>query len=217
MSVRRNDLALPEAGGHQLALLGRLGTGNGDGLPEDDGERPMLADERRRESWLPPSLAPNNSSNPLKKPRLFRDLEEDESLPAIDAGINLQRRERCHFQCYADWYELKPVLRRRDRGPRTIEHNVDSQESEEAVIVQGLPEQEPVHIDYGRVFLTNRRLIFLGARRNTTVQLRKILDFTPYAKGIEIQKDSGKGFFLAFTDRIDVFATILGQAIERTA
>jgi hypothetical protein len=219
LTVQRGDAVVSIAGSGSPAAPQRLSGPRRAPLQLAHAGNEDEPDDRGQSAWLPPSLAINQSSGSPDKPRLFRELDR-EGLPAIDASIILQRRETCHFTCYADWYELRPVHRRlRINDPiRAIEQSpTASSFANDGEAFKGTLEQEPVHIDSGRVFLTNKRLIFLGTRKNNTVALRKILDFTPYVKGVEIQKESGKGFFLAFNDRIDTFAAILGQAIERTA
>jgi hypothetical protein len=49
-------------------------------------------------------------------------------------------------------------------------------------------EDSVVLVDTGTIYVTNKRLIFDGARTNTSIRLNKILSFTPYSNGVEIDK-----------------------------
>jgi hypothetical protein len=157
--------------------------------PASAAERESAAEEnsdratKRQMRLLPRSLSSDEPDaqvfdSPLDKARFFWLLENGE-IPEVAAGINLQRRETCHFVGRADWLE----------------------EAGESI--------EP-----GRVFVTNRRLIFLGKHNNKSLLLSEILDFTPYQKGVEVRKESGRNFFLALPDNVGVFAMILGRVVQ---
>src|SRR5690606_40389673 len=58
--------------------------------------------------------------------------------------------------------------------------------------VQRVTEEVLKPIDTGQLYITNKRVIFLGRNRNTNVRLNRILDFTIYTDGIELVKDAGR-------------------------
>ena len=70
------------------------------------------------------------------------------------------------------------------------------------------------HIDSGTAYVTNKRLIFVGSRKNTNILLSKVLSVIPYSDGIGIEKDSGKSPILRVPDNADIFAMILGRVIN---
>jgi hypothetical protein len=41
------------------------------------------------------------------------------------------------------------------------------------------------------------------------ININKILDFSPFKNGVDLQKDSGKSPFLEFEENIDIFTLIL--------
>jgi hypothetical protein len=69
-------------------------------------------------------------------------------------------------------------------------------------------------IDEGSLYLTSKRLIFMGGRGNKTISLGKILDFRAYSDGVKIQKDSGKDPLITFDADGEIFAAALGRAIQ---
>jgi hypothetical protein len=64
-------------------------------------------------------------------------------------------------------------------------------------------------IDSGTAFLTNKRIIFMGGKKNTNIALNKILDINPYSNGVEIHKATGKSPFIEISNNADIFCMIL--------
>jgi len=79
---------------------------------------------------------------------------------------------------------------------------------------QRVTSEEWKHIDSGTLYLTNKRLIFTGRLRNSTINLTKILSFTPYSDAIEISKETGRPPFLKFSNNTDMFALILSRLLN---
>jgi hypothetical protein len=150
----------------------------------------------------------------LDKYRFFWQIANGD-VPTIDPGINLQKKEVCYFATEAEWFEPRTIRKRiRYAGPTArirIAKGIYWRMGDLAL--QPVTEDIMAPIDEGRLFLTNKRLIFLGSRGNKSIRLQKILDFTPYQNGIDLQKDAGKSPFLQFSFNVDVFAALLGRAI----
>ncbi len=53
--------------------------------------------------------------------------------------------------------------------------------------------------------LTNKSVIFVGNQKNSSIRLNKILSFTPYSNGIEINKDTGKNPIVTFNADMELF------------
>lgn len=146
----------------------------------------------------------------------FYWLIENGEIPTIEPGINLQRGEECYFMRDAEWHEHRTVTKRIRYGGPTFRVKIFKGLYWRMgdLGIQRVTDDVYVHIDSGRLFLTNKRLIFQGAKKTTTISLSKILDFTPYKNGVDIQKDSGKSPFLKFDDGIDLFSMILARVIR---
>ncbi|KQC10282.1 MAG: hypothetical protein APR54_12125 [Candidatus Cloacimonas sp. SDB] len=167
----------------------------------------------------------NNLNIPLDYGKLsLRDLDrmrlywviENGELPSIDIDIKIQKSEQCYFMKKVEWYEYRRSLKRfKYAGPTVrlkIVKGVYWRMGDLAT--QPVSGDELRKIDEGNAYITNKRLIFTGKKRNKTIKLDKILDFTPYKNGIHISKDTGKSPFLIFHEDIDIFAMILNRAID---
>lgn len=137
-------------------------------------------------------------------------------LDIVDAGINLQRGERCHLAKRVEWHET-----RRQRvavgysGPTMRVKIAQGVYWRAGVLgVQPMTRDALVKIDEGMVYLTNKRLLFMGAMKNSSLKLDRILDFTRYTDGVGVEKDSGKSPVLIFADEIEMFCATLARLIS---
>jgi hypothetical protein len=146
--------------------------------------------------------------------RLYWKLENS-PLEPVQAGINLFKTERCYFTSPCEWYELKSVTRRYNyAGPtfrlklaKGLYYRMGS------IAVKPIREEELQKIDTGMLFLTDRRVIFMGGRQNRTHRLSSILDFDTFSNGIELQRSSGKNPFLVIQNA-DIASLTLGRILE---
>jgi hypothetical protein len=146
--------------------------------------------------------------------RLYWKLENG-PLEPVEVGINLYKSERCYFTSPCEWYELKSVTRRYNySGPtfrlklaKGLYYRMGS------IAVKPIREEELQKIDKGVLFLTDRRVIFMGERQNRTHRLSSILDFDTFSNGIELQRSSGKNPFLAIQNA-DIASLTLGRILE---
>lgn len=151
----------------------------------------------------------------LEKLRLVWRINHEE-LQTIEPDIILQKKELCYYMQKVDWYEHRAVkssvgyggLSGRIKIAKGIYYRVGK---------MGLnvhSTQEMTKIDTGKVYITNKRLIFAGGLKNTSIPFSKIINLQPYKDGIEIIKDSGKSPLLAFSNDVDIFTATLTRAIS---
>jgi hypothetical protein len=151
----------------------------------------------------------------LDRYKLYWQIENAE-LPEITSDINLQKSERLHFKTYVKWLEQRSVTKRINYGGPTarvkiakgIYYRVGS------VGVQRVSEDVWQTIDSGQIYLTNKRLIFMGSKGNKPIALNKILNIKPYQNGVDIQKETGKSPFLEFANNVDIFSMILVRLMD---
>jgi AAA+ superfamily predicted ATPase len=117
-------------------------------------------------------------------------VEAGQPLNPVAVSINLQKDEVCYFSSDVDWRELR------------------SSRYGEALTT----------IDKGQVYLTSRRLLFVGARRNTSLKYDNLLGATFYKDAIELKKSSGKNPFLFLPDDYLVLgASVLNRLMTSSA
>jgi hypothetical protein len=139
-------------------------------------------------------------------------------LPRLSTDIILPKNEICHYVQNVDWYEQRVVRGNINyAGPtyrlkiaKGFYYRVGSikyaQQSKEQL----------QKIDSGKVYITNKRVLFVGIKKNTTIQYSKIINVHPYKNGVEIIKDSGKNPFLSFEYNIDEFTALLTRLIANS-
>ncbi len=136
---------------------------------------------------------------------------ENAELPEVTSDISIQKSEKLHFKTYVNWLEKRAVTKRINySGPtarlkivKGVYYRVGS------ISPQRISEDEWLKIDSGKIYLTNKRLIFMGSKGNKTIPLTKILDIKAYKNGVDIMKDTGKSPFLEFSSEVDIFTLIL--------
>lgn len=152
----------------------------------------------------------------LRKLKLYWALENLD-LPVIHPDIVIQKSELCHIKiANVNWYELRSVRQRvsysgystsfkiakgfylRSGSYRPQSYSVDTMKL----------------IDTGTLYLTNKRIIFTGTKKNSNIRIDKILDFTPYSDGLEIGKDTGKSPTLQMTQNADIFCMMLERLLN---
>lgn len=156
-----------------------------------------------------------NTQESLEKYRLYWFIE-NEKLPEQSVQINLQKNETCFFTIAADWLENRTVTQRvnysgintRIRIMKGLYYNMGS------ISPNRITSEELTVIDSGIVYITNKRVIFMGGRKNTNIKLDKILALTPYSDGVGIEKDAGKSPILRVPYNADILMRTLGRVIN---
>lgn len=158
----------------------------------------------------------DETKDKLRKLKIYWALENLD-LPIIEADITLQKTEICHIKIpNVSWYELRSIRQRVSYSGYSTSFKV----------VKGFylrsgnyrPQSYSVDtmklIDTGTLYLTNKRLIFTGTKKNSTIRIDKILDFTPYTDGVEIGKETGKSPTLQMAENADIFCMILERLLN---
>ncbi len=143
---------------------------------------------------------------------------EHGDLPTLVPDINLQKSEHLYFTAAIDWMEYRKVSKgvnyagptARIKIAKGVYYRIGSLKT------QSVSDDILKVIDSGQLYLTNKRLIFVGNRGNKTIGIHKILTINPYSNGVDIQKDSGKSPFLQFSDDVYMFSLILMRLMNDT-
>lgn len=152
----------------------------------------------------------------LRKLKLYWALENLD-LPIIQSDIAIQKSEVLHFKVpNVNWYELRSVRQRVSYSGYSTSFKV----AKGFYLRSGSykPQSYSVDtmklIDTGTIYLTNKRIIFTGDKKNSNIRIDKILDFTPYSDGVEIGKETGKSPTLQMQQHADIFCMILERLLN---
>ena len=153
----------------------------------------------------------------LIKYRLFWQIE-NEALPPIFVPISLHSGEVCYFLCDATWHELA------DEHPSLSLPVPDTMQSKLAdgtywrnnrLGTIHLAENTWQATESGKLYLTNRHLVFRSAEMQMMIHLESILDFDHYRNGLLLyRRKNGPVFFTIPSGSNDVFAMMLGQVLR---
>ena len=159
----------------------------------------------------------SHTQRELDKMRLVWQIENGE-IPVITAPINLQKNETCYFSQGAVWKEQKRITQRIRYGGPTMRIKIAKGVYWRMgdLGVKTSTSEEWVTKDSGSLILTNKRLIFMGNHKTSTIRLSNILNFEAFRNGIEIYKGSGKNPFFEFSQNVDIFVLIFSRALSES-
>jgi len=176
-------------------------------------KRRMSPDEERTLNDMISGLGINVhfTDDGLSKLRRFWEIESGELVP-IASPVNLQKNENLYYSAEIQWYEERSRTTYVSYGGVATNFRICKGVSLRAGNIAPARHSEEYMklIDSGDVYFTNKRIIFTGVHGNKTILWSKILDFTPYADGVEIGKDTGKKPFFKCSD-----VEIMGLFIAR--
>lgn len=159
----------------------------------------------------------SSQQNTLNRLKLIWVIENGD-LPTINVPINLTSNEKCFFSKAARWYQYKTVTQRvnyagptaRIRICKGVSYRIGSAR------VQRVTSEVLSPIDAGTMYVTNKRVILLGARKTSSIRLNKIVSYAPYSNGIEIFKDTGKSMTVTFDTDMDIFNLLFSRVLRES-
>ncbi|MDR2219218.1 MAG: hypothetical protein LBE24_01405 [Methylobacillus sp.] len=148
----------------------------------------------------------------LEKYKLFWRIENTGELPVEACDIALQAGEICHYTTDIDWYEQRKVPKVLAYQGVTGRIKIAKGLYYRLGALQPMSISEDVwqQIDSGCLYITNKRIIFMGVSGNKVIDYKQILSFQPYADGIEIDKETGKSPIWKVENDADALAMIFG-------
>lgn len=156
----------------------------------------------------------NSTLQQLEKLKHYWVLENLD-LPHFDVEISLQKGEKCYFTTKnVNWYEVKK--------PRNVvqltTYSVNLKFIKNLFLNKNL---KVVHskglkvLNVGNLYLTDKRIIFDGIEKKSTITFDKIMNIIPYTDGVEIDKIIGNDVILQINESADTFCIILDQLIKK--
>jgi hypothetical protein len=146
------------------------------------------------------------TKNILDRYRLFW-LIENGDIPTIEPALKMGRNEKCYFTADANWCELHSIT-------KSARYGSTAQTADEGDQIQRQIFQELNIKDSGRIYLTNKRLLFSGEKRQRSIPHSRIKGFVPMENGVQIHRKSGTNPFLQFELGVDVFSLILARTLR---
>jgi hypothetical protein len=152
----------------------------------------------------------------LDRFRLYWRIEQGD-LPRLTVGLNLKRGEECHFRTPATHLERRTVTRAIAYAGPTVSIPIVKGVRFRlgAIAPQRISQEILAPLDEGVLYITNRRLLFDGSKQSRTFELSKLINFTPYSDGLNIERDRGKDQVFQFEGEVELAAMILAAALAR--
>lgn len=184
----------------------------------------ILTEDRRlnpNEEKLAIELS-KNYGVPIKKVKNFNDLLryklfwkiENGQIPIIKTDLKLTKGEVCHHINYIIWFEERIVTARNNE--LTSSNRVDLVRNNYSNPRENRIEKKKklVEIRSGKIYLTNKRLIYKMPEGFLGIRLDEIGNFKVYKDGIDIYFTNGKWAFWEINKNLDLFSIILSESIK---
>jgi hypothetical protein len=180
--------------------------------PEEEMELKRLADGLRGSiKFDEASLAQ------LERFRLLWRISQGD-IPEIEVDIHLQRGEKCFAAAGANHYNVSTVTTAvRYHGPSAsikIMKGVRWRVGQTSV--HRVTEDRLKLLDSGVLYITNKRVLFDGLKKTTSINLNKILNYKLYQDALVIEKDSGKDQIFEFASDAEILGAVLEYVLAET-
>ncbi len=157
-----------------------------------------------------------NKKAELEKYKMYW-LVENGDIPVLKAeDVSLQKGEKCFFYTKCDFYEVRNVTKSINYSGyvHTIKVGRGCYYRSGTTYPERIKSKELMLLDAGALYLTNKRLIYVGSNKNISIRLTNILTLTPFSDGVEISKESGRNPIFKFNADSELFAMILTRLIN---
>lgn len=130
-------------------------------------------------------------------------------LPILTVPINLQFNERCSAYVEASHYEPGRMTRGIGYSGFSTSYSAFGIRFRSGIMnTQRLSSETMLLRGAGTLYLTNRRFLFNGTSKSTSIYLGKIIGITFYSDGMRIEKESGKHQIFTFSGDMDIMRLI---------
>lgn len=177
--------------------------------PQDEENMYLAANRLGLKLTFPPDI-----QRKLAKFRENWELDNGK-LPILKSDIHLQDEEILHFKTQIKWMEERTYTQRVNYSGFTYSTKIigDLRWRTGTYVPQRIQTTGLQEIDTGILYITNKRIIFIGQHENRNIINKKIINFHPYTDGILIEKDAGKSPFFAFDKDVEKAAIILANLL----
>lgn len=143
--------------------------------------------------------------------------DEELELNAISSSLNVDIINNQKNRAYLD--KLKLLWSIENKELQSCEVDINLQKNEVCYYYDFVEWHEERRkqwqaVDRGNVYLTNKRVLFMGESKNTNIRLDKILSCSIHSNGVEIDKEAGKVPILRPKANADLMGKILKRIIR---
>ncbi len=153
--------------------------------PEEEAELSALQKEL---GLTDEDLAPTRAQ--LERLKRFTAIKNGQ-LPVLEADILLRKGELCHFEAPCELVE-EVTRTRYVGGSQGVSIRIAKGVYYRVGGFKGQPVEETHKqvTDRGTLYITNKRIIFVGAKKNVTYPLNSIVNFVKYRDAVQFQKEN---------------------------
>jgi len=139
-------------------------------------------------------------------------------LAKIDVPVNLQRGEECYWVGEASWYELRAKTRSVNYSAVTASIPIAKGIRFRVGSISPSVERESqlTPIDNGTLYVTNKRVLFDGAEKNTTIQHKDLIGLKVLQGGIILEKGTGRSPHLMLREDAESAAALIARCLSGT-
>lgn len=140
-------------------------------------------------------------------------------LPVVEADIMLKRGEVCHYETEASLVEEKSVTRYVG-GSQGVSIRIAKGVYYRVGGFKGMRLTDTVKevTDRGTLYVTNKRAIFVGAKKNVTYQIERLVGIKKWPDAIQFQVENEarpRYFVIKDPDAVDEIGLIVSQVAAR--
>lgn len=149
--------------------------------------------------------------------KLLARIEEGD-LPLVSVPILLKRGEVCHFYGSAEHHQIKTITKRINFGGPTASIKIMKGVRWRlgSVSAQRVTSDVITHLDTGTLYITNKRLLYDGSKKNFNVTFGRITNFTVFKDGIQVEKDTGADHYFLGAGDWELAGACLDVAASKT-
>ncbi len=154
----------------------------------------------------------NDQNQKIEKLKSYWEYE-NEDLRILPTDIEIQKSENCFYKSKnCQLFDSKTI----PKHYSIFDNYFNRKVQKSGYINSTLPKfsSSAKLIDRGSVYLTNKRIIFVGLVKTYNIRYEKISDVIPYDDGIEIDRQVRKNTIIQTSDRNDLFYIILERLIR---
>jgi hypothetical protein len=134
------------------------------------------------------------------------------------APAPMQEGEVCHLACRSFWHERRNYTVRTERPslpasvkvPRGLTYRVDG------AVPKRVAREGLAPVDWGSLYVTSRRLVFIGQKTRETTRLTELLGIEVFADAIVLEKTSGRRPHLFLEGDVEVIAAIVAEVMAHS-